>query len=127
MPVVTDYTALLSGNYWNGIEVTGEPVIVTFSFPTTAPAYDSSVPGFTAATAGTFTPFTAAEQAQAIQALSEWASASGLVFIEVARARATSTSRTSISARRAIAATAASASIPLATGTITAIRISRAI
>ena len=46
MPVVTDYTALLSGNYWNGIEVTGEPVIVTFTFPTTAPAYDSSVRGF---------------------------------------------------------------------------------
>lgn len=84
MPVVNDYTALLSGNYWNGIEVTGAPVVVTFSFPTMAPAYDASVPGFTAATAGTFTPFTAAEQAQAIQALSEWASASGVIFVEVA-------------------------------------------
>jgi Ca2+-binding RTX toxin-like protein len=84
MPVVNDYTALLSGNYWNGIEVTGAPIVVTFSFPTTAPAYDSTVPGFTAATASTFTPFTAAEQAQAIQALSEWASASGLIFVEVA-------------------------------------------
>jgi hypothetical protein len=38
MPVVSDYTALLSGDYWNGVEVTGTPVIVTFSFPTFAPA-----------------------------------------------------------------------------------------
>ena len=30
MPVVTDYTALLSGDYWNGIEVTGKPVVVTY-------------------------------------------------------------------------------------------------
>ena len=29
MPVVTDYTALLSGDSWNGIEVSGKPVIVT--------------------------------------------------------------------------------------------------
>ena len=26
MPVVNDYTAVLSGSYWNGIEVTGKPV-----------------------------------------------------------------------------------------------------
>ena len=50
MPVVSDYTALLSGSYWNGIEVTGKPVIVTFSFPTSLPAYDASVRGFTPAT-----------------------------------------------------------------------------
>jgi Ca2+-binding RTX toxin-like protein len=80
----TAYTALLSGNYWNGIEVTGSPVIVTYSFPTTAPAYLSAVQGFTSATAMTFTPFTAAEQAEAIGALGQWASASGLIFIEVA-------------------------------------------
>jgi len=29
MSVITDYTALLSGGYWNGIEVTGAPVVVT--------------------------------------------------------------------------------------------------
>ena len=84
MPVVDDYTALLSGNYWNGIEVTGKPVIVTFSFPTFAPAYDATVPGFTADTTATFQPFTPAEQAQAALALGEWAAASGLVFVEVA-------------------------------------------
>ena len=41
---VNDYTALLSGSYWNGIEVTGSPVIVTYSFPTSLPAYDASIP-----------------------------------------------------------------------------------
>jgi hypothetical protein len=41
---VNDYTALLSGSYWNGIEVTGSPVIVTYSFPTSYPTYDTSLP-----------------------------------------------------------------------------------
>jgi Ca2+-binding RTX toxin-like protein/glycosyltransferase involved in cell wall biosynthesis len=84
MPVVTDYTALLGGDYWNGIEVTGAPVIVTYSFPTSAPAYDANTPGFTSATAGTFQAFTPAEQAQTDQALGEWSAASGLIFIQVA-------------------------------------------
>lgn len=84
MPVVNDETALLSGSYWNGIEVTGSPVIVTFSFPTAAPAYDATITGFTPATLGSFQAFTAAEQAQALQALGEWSAASGLIFIQVA-------------------------------------------
>ena len=84
MPVVNDYTALLGGDYWNGIEVTGKPIVVTFSFPTVAPAYDSSAPGFTTTTSSTFTPFNAAEQAQALNALGQWASASGIVFVQVA-------------------------------------------
>lgn len=83
MPVVTDYTALLSGNYWNGIEVTGKPVIVTYSFPTSAPAYDASVVGFTGATVASFEAFSAAEQTQARDALAAWAAACGLIFIEV--------------------------------------------
>lgn len=84
MPVVTDYTALLSGDYWNGIEVTGKPVIVTYSFPTTAAGYLADVDGFTAATVSSFQAFNAAEQAQARAALGEWAAASGLIFVEVA-------------------------------------------
>ena len=84
MPVVTDYTALLSGSYWNGIEVTGAPVIVTYSFPSTLPAYDASIGGFTPATDATFASFTTAEQSQAVTALGEWAAASGLIFIQVA-------------------------------------------
>ncbi len=84
MPVVNDETALLSGGYWNGIEVTGRPVIVTYSFPTAMPSYAVSIDGFTAATLASFSPFTAAEQAQALQALGEWAAASGLIFLQVA-------------------------------------------
>ena len=48
MPVVSDFTALLSGSYWNGIEVTGAPVIVTYSFPTALPACDVGAEGLDA-------------------------------------------------------------------------------
>ena len=84
MPVVTDYTALISGNSWNGIEVSSKPVIVTYSFANSAPAYDASIDGFTAATVASFQTFNAAEEAQARTALAEWAAASGIVFVEVA-------------------------------------------
>src|SRR5262245_18509199 len=83
MPVVSDYTALLSGSYWNGIEVTGKPVIVTYSFPTAAPSYMAGVDGFTASTVSSFQAFNSAEQDQARAALGEWAAASGLIFVEV--------------------------------------------
>jgi Ca2+-binding RTX toxin-like protein len=81
---VSDYTALLSGNYWNGIEATGAPVIVTYSFPTAAPAYDAGVDGFTASTVASFKAFNDDEQKQARQALGEWSAASGITFVEVA-------------------------------------------
>ena len=84
MPVVTDYTALLGGNYWSGIEVTGRPVIVTYSFPASAPSYDSGVPGFNGATLASFQAFSAAQQVQARAALADWAAVSGVVFLEVA-------------------------------------------
>lgn len=84
MPVVTDYTALLSGDYWTGIEVTGKPVIVTYSFPTSAAGYMADIDGFTAATVASFQAFNSTEQGQARTALGEWAAASGLVFVEVA-------------------------------------------
>ena len=84
MPVVTDYTALLGGDYWNGIEVTGKPVIVTYSFPTTAAGYLADIGGFTAATVSSFQAFNSTEKAQARTALGEWAAASGLIFVEVA-------------------------------------------
>ncbi len=83
MTTVSDFTALLSGYYWNGIEATGQPVIVTYSFPTSAPAYDLLVQGFTASTVASFQAFSATAQTQARQALGEWAAASGLVFVEV--------------------------------------------
>ncbi|HUB11908.1 MAG TPA: Hint domain-containing protein [Acetobacteraceae bacterium] len=79
----TDPTAIESGYSWNGMDTAGAPVIVTFSFPTSLPAYDETIGGFTPATVASFTAFTAAEQAQALAALGQWAAASGIVFIEV--------------------------------------------
>ncbi len=84
MPVVTDYTALLSGSYWGGIEVTNKPTIITYSFATSAPSYLADVDGFTASTVSSFQAFNAAEQAQARAAMAEWSAASGVVFVEVA-------------------------------------------
>jgi len=83
MPVVTDYTALLSGSYWGGIEVIHTPVIVTYSFTTAATVPDYPVEGFTAATDATFQEFSDAEKTQARTALAEWAAASSIVFLEV--------------------------------------------
>lgn len=79
---VTDYTALLSGSYWNGIEVTGKPVFVTYSFPTTAPAAQVEIVGNPAF--GTFQTFNPDAQALAHQALDAWSNVSGIKFIEVA-------------------------------------------
>lgn len=62
---------------------TGNPVIVTFPFPTDIPAYDASVAGFTPATLASFQAYNAAEQAQALSALNEWAAGSGIVFVQV--------------------------------------------
>ena len=90
MPIVNDYTALLSGSTWNGIEVTGKQVFVTFSFPTAIPSYDltsggaPTVDGFTAATVQSFQGFTEAQKTQARAALAEWAAASGIIFLEAA-------------------------------------------
>ena len=78
-----DPAAIESGNSWNGLDTAGAPVIVTFSFPTSLPAYDTTIGGFTPATIASFTAFTAAEQAEALAALGQWAAASGIVFIEV--------------------------------------------
>jgi Ca2+-binding RTX toxin-like protein len=85
-PMANDYTALLSGSNWGGIEVTGKPVFVTFSFPSAAPAYNAQIndPNLTPAAIASFSAFSAAEQALALQALGEWGSASGLTFIQVA-------------------------------------------
>ena len=82
----TDYTGLLSGLYWTGIEVAATPVIVTYSFPTVVPGYDAAIndPNLTPAALASFTAFNAAEQQLARDALAEWGNASGLTFIEVA-------------------------------------------
>ncbi len=81
MVEVTDYTALLSGSYWNGIEITGKPVFVTYSFPTSAPIEHEEIWG--ASNLDSFQAFNANAQTAARQALSEWSNVSGIRFIEV--------------------------------------------
>ena len=89
MAYATDYTTLLSGRYWNGAETPGQPVFVTYSFDATAPASDAGI--LSSSAYATFTPFTAAQQAQAKQALQDWSSSStvagggsGIIFLQVA-------------------------------------------
>jgi Ca2+-binding RTX toxin-like protein len=60
------------------------PVIVTYSFPTTAPGYLGAIAGFTAASVASFQAFTQTMKAQARAALGQWSAACGLVFLEVA-------------------------------------------
>ena len=84
---------LYSGTFWTGFaqNPTPTPIVVTFSFPTSLPTQDDNIPASPTdptplinKDASGFTPFTADEQAQAISALSEWASASQIVFVQVA-------------------------------------------
>ncbi|MET0273225.1 MAG: reprolysin-like metallopeptidase, partial [Phenylobacterium sp.] len=81
MPVVSDYTALLSGSTWNGDDVSGRPAFLTFSFETAPASYLTAE--FSTSFLGSFQAFTPAEQAIARDALQQWAAASGLVLFEV--------------------------------------------
>ena len=83
-----DYTGLLTGSNWGGIEVSNQPTIVTYSFPTTGapPGYIATLtdPNLTPAAIASYQGLSAAEQDLARAALAEWGDASGLIFIEVA-------------------------------------------
>jgi len=81
MPVVSDYTAILTSSSWNGSNVTGRPTILTFSFNTSLPAHQAS--SLPADFLATFQAFSGAEQDAARAALQSWANACGIIFIEV--------------------------------------------
>lgn len=80
--MVSDYTALLSGQYWNSYEGTARPAFVTFSFEQSAPSYLADS-GYSAAAIASFKPFDAQVTAWARDALAQWDAASGIKFIEV--------------------------------------------
>lgn len=61
---------------WNASGPLGTPAVVTYSFSTRQPAYDTEV-------RKNFTAFSDAQKVHARQALDTWASVSGLTFIEV--------------------------------------------
>lgn len=82
MAVVSDYTALLSGNSWWGYQASTEPVFIAYSFETSAQPY-LAADGFSAQYLASFEAFSASEQTLARQALQQWANASGVTFFEV--------------------------------------------
>ena len=83
MPVVTDFTALLSGYSWSGANSqSNAPAFVTYSFDVALPPTISET-GTTQAFADSFLSFTEAEKAAARAALQQWGDACGLVFLEV--------------------------------------------
>ena len=77
---VDDYTALLTDHDWNGSGVTGQGAFVTYSFDVAANQELDEGQAFL----NSFRPLTAAEREVTRTALSQWADASGLVFLEVA-------------------------------------------
>lgn len=88
MPVVSNYTALLSGQSWvnpqGTVQPTARPTFVTYSFPTTLPAH---IKELYPTPAQTWQTFSAEDKVMARQALQQWGAASGLVFLEVGRDR----------------------------------------
>ena len=79
MPIVSDFRALLneSGVRWNAHVAIGTPVVVTFSFTQTLPAYESAtdLPGFT--------PMTELQKQYVRLAVQAMDVVSGLDFVEV--------------------------------------------
>ena len=83
MPVVNDYTAILSGSSWSGLNYqTNGPAFVTFSFESLVQPY-LNTGNFSQGFLDSFVPFTETEKAAARAALAQWADASGLVLLEV--------------------------------------------
>ena len=80
MPVVSDYTAVLSGHSLHGSS--GKSVFFTYSFPVAVPEYYYSA--YSAEALATFRPYTESEKNAARQALWAFQSISGIAFFEVA-------------------------------------------
>ena len=81
MPVVTDFTALISGSSWSGANSqTNAPIFVTYSFDSAlADHIDTSVA--TQAFLDSFDAFNNAEKNTARSALQQWGDACGIVFL----------------------------------------------
>ena len=84
MSVVSDYTALLSGWTWNGSSKFNTPVIVSYSFETSAASYLANETGFSAQLIGSFSQFNENDKALARNALQQWSAVSGVRFVEAA-------------------------------------------
>ncbi|MFI0848348.1 hypothetical protein [Mesorhizobium sp. IMUNJ 23232] len=83
MPVVSDYTALLSGASWSGVaDPANKPSFITFSFEDVVQPYVTTAI-YTQDFLDSMTPFSEAEKTAAWAALAQWADASGITFLEV--------------------------------------------
>lgn len=82
MGTTSDYRALPSGIAWNGPSMTGQPIVLTYSFAST-PAYyaEAEQPGWMT----NFQPHTEWEKQEVRRALGEWSKVSGITFIEVSK------------------------------------------
>src|SRR5262245_54793763 len=80
--VVSDYTAILSGQTWYGLGVTDHPAIVTYSFNDAAQTYLADFGG-SQDLIDSFQPFTTSQEDIAREALGQWEQACGVVFVEV--------------------------------------------
>lgn len=80
MPVVSDYTALLSDSYWTSGD--GVPTVITYSYSTSA--QQSVIDNESAAFVNSFSAFSAQQETMTNTALGLWAAASGIIFVEVA-------------------------------------------
>lgn len=80
---VSDYTALLNGLNWSGLGVSGRPTIITYSFESSAQSVLRTLGGESTTFLNTFQTFTQEQRNTAVNALNQWANASGLVFLEV--------------------------------------------
>src|SRR5262245_37308185 len=82
MTVVSNYTALLSGDSWWGYQQPAKPVFIAYSFETSPQPYLAEE-GFSSKYIASFEAFSGSEQNLARQALNQWANASGITFFEV--------------------------------------------
>lgn len=81
VPTVTTFEALLSGLTWNGVQVAGRPLFITYSFDTTfAPVFAGI---YSDAFLNSFQTLSPAERDLARRALQAWADVSGITLFEV--------------------------------------------
>ncbi len=85
MTIVNNYTSLLNGHpefYWNGYNGAAKSVFITYSFENTAPNY-LALRGYTQEQIDSVIPLSASAKIYARDAITQWASISGITIFEV--------------------------------------------
>lgn len=80
---VEDYTALLSGEAWNGRGTDGAPAVITYSFDTAPRDQEGRASGISQRALSTFSSLDGHERKLAKAALAEWEEAAGIHFVKV--------------------------------------------